>query len=81
MIASFSQSMAHGESNVTKSTAMNVLPFDMTSEARNGLMQFKDNQVNWVELTLESEVIHLVTAVTVEAGKTLQGMVSGDDAR
>lgn len=75
------QSLAHGESNVIKSTAMNVLPFGLTEAARSGLQSFKSGVVNWVDLTLEAETIHCLSSAAVEPGQRLQGLVSGEDAR
>lgn len=73
--------MAHGESNVIKSTAMNVLPFSMTEAARNGLQDFKSGAVNWVDLTIESETIDCLCTRALEPGQKLQDLVSGEDAR
>jgi hypothetical protein len=75
------QSLAHGESNVVKSSAMNVMPFGMTEEASRGLLGFKSGAVNWVELTLEGESIDCLDSICVEVGTALRGLVSGEDAR
>lgn len=73
--------MAHGESNVIKSSAMNVLPFPLTDDAQNAINKFRSGEINWVDLTLEGETIHCIDTAVVEADEKLMGHVSNEDAR
>lgn len=47
------------ESNVTKSNAMGALPFSLSEEATTALNQFKNNEVNWIEMYVQNESVHV----------------------
>ena len=81
---------SHAESNATKSSAMNVLPFAVAPELRAGLGEFKvaagATTTNWVAMTVAGETVTLVSSKTVgdlssPAGGSLQSHVSETEAQ
>lgn len=80
------KSLAYGESNVTKSSAMTVLPIPATDEAVDHLRRFDRKEFNWVELQLgtgegKEECIHLVSASLLAPESRTQPLITAADAR
>ena len=81
--------MAQAESAATKSTALGVMPFEMSAEVTEKLADLsrstgaaeEGDPCNWVEMTVVSEKIELVAARLVCAGDSLQDFISTDKAR
>lgn len=77
---------SHVESNNSKSTARNVLPFQLSPELRAKFAEFKNKSSNWIEMTVEGETVSLVGSQQVPnlcsgAGTSLQSYVSDSEAR
>jgi twinfilin-like protein len=75
---------SRAESNTSKLSAMNVLPFQATPELRAKLAEFKSKAINWVDMTVTSETVNLVSAKHVgelSAGSSLQEHASDAEAR
>lgn len=60
---------------------MGVLPFQLTTEVSEKLSDFESGHCNWLELTVESETVKLVSGGTVSSGDGLQQLISQDQAR
>ena len=75
---------SQAESNVSKLSAMNVLPFQANPELRAKLAEFKNKVINWVDMTVTSETVNLVSAKIVgdfSAGASLHEHASDAEAR
>jgi twinfilin-like protein len=77
---------SHAESTATKSTAMNVLPFNVEPELKARLVEFKTGGIggiNWIAMTVSDETVRLVDAKLVGelAGASLQPHVSITEAQ
>jgi hypothetical protein len=76
---------SQAESNISKLSAMNVLPFQATPELRDKLAEFKNKAtINWVDMTVTSETVNLVSAKIVgefSAGASLHEHASDAEAR
>lgn len=75
------------ESSTVKSTALGVMPFEMSTEVMEKLDQFKEasgneesDGCNWVEMTVESETVQLKQARFVSVGDSLQDYIPNDSA-
>lgn len=76
------ENMLHtAESTAVKSTAMGVLPFDLSPETISALESFKNGSCNWVELSVASERVNVTATRTVTAGDSVQQYVSDTEAR
>lgn len=78
------QALTHTESNVTKSTAMGALPFDLSPQVINAMNEFKANNVNWIEMKVESECVHLVGEalnIQLSTTTTLASRISNNEGR
>ena len=65
---------------------MGVLPFQVSSELQEKLVEFRDGLCNWVDMKLVTEdvpveTIHLVEHRKLEDFNSLQQYVSKDEAR
>lgn len=69
------------ESNVTSSTAMGALPFNMSPAVITALAQFKEQEVNWVDMYVENEEVQLSDAKKVDTSSPLAEFVSGTSGR
>lgn len=69
------------ESATSKSSALSVLPFELTAEVTQQLESFKDGTCNWVEMTITNEVINLVGFRSVTADDSLQSFIDTETAR
>lgn len=69
------------ENTVSKSSALSVLPFAMTSEVTEQLNAFKEGTCNWVEMTISNEIISLVGFRSVTADDSLQSFIDTENAR
>jgi len=72
--------MTANESVKIKSSAMGVLPFEMTEQVIEKLNEFKTETCNWVEMTLESETVSLLSAKNVSTSSKFQQHVSEEQA-
>jgi hypothetical protein len=77
------KALAHNESNVIKSTAMGVLPFEFTGDVKSQLQKFNTDESsdNWVELRLESETVQLADSKSVEDIDSMPALVNQDEPR
>lgn len=69
------------ESNVTSSTAMGALPFNMSDAVIAALAQFKEQQINWVDMYVENEEVQLSDAKKVDTNMPLVEYVSANSGR
>lgn len=69
------------ESNVTSSTAMGALPFDMSAAVTEALARLKGREINWVDMYVENEEVQLAEALQVDASQPLGHLVSGSSGR
>ncbi len=53
----------------------------MSDEVLEKFDDFKQGTCNWIEMTIESEVIKLVTATQVDLGSSLTELVNRHNAR
>ncbi len=60
---------------------MGVLPFQLTAEVSEKLSDFKVGRCNWLELTVESETVQLVSGGTIASEDGLQQLISQEKAR
>lgn len=65
----------------SRSTAMGVMPFAVAPAAIDKFAQYRDGSCNWLEMTVESEMVQLVAAGNIAAGDSLQKLISQDQAR
>lgn len=72
--------MTRDESNTSKSSAMNVLPFELAPEVVEQIDEFKNNNCNWVDVTLDGEVVKLVFSRTVKEFDSYKALVSKESA-
>jgi len=74
---------SHAESTATKSTAMNVLPFNVDPELKARLVDFKAGGINWITMTVSDETVRLVDAKIVGelASGSLQSHVSSTESQ
>lgn len=75
------KSLVRGESMQAKSTAMGVLPFTLGPSVQDEFQRFVSGDINWIELSLDNEVIHLQAAKVVDISDNLQAHVNADSAR
>ena len=75
------QQLSKVESSASKGTAMTVLPFALSDEVLEQLEAFKQGSCNWVESTVENEVIKLIGYRTVSAEDSLQPFIDTENAR
>lgn len=73
--------MIHKETIDIKSTAMGVLPFSMSAEVPGSFQQFLSGESNWVDISLQSEVIHVESTAVVESRGPFQVLINENDAR
>ena len=73
------RTLIHAESNDLKSTAMGVLPFNMTTDTDQAFKDFNSGAKNFIELTVRSEVITLISSNIVKSGDKLQSLVSATE--
>eukprot|EP01039_Chlorochromonas_danica_P004912 gene4912-5388_t len=52
--------LTQSESNQVKSTALGVIPFAISDEVAEQFAAFKEGSVNWIEVTINNEVIELL---------------------
>ena len=64
------------ETNDLKSTAMGVLPFNMTTDASQAFKDFNSGAKNFIELTIRSEIITLISSKTVKSGEKLHSLIN-----
>jgi twinfilin-like protein len=75
------KSLTQSESANIKSSAMTVLPFKIAPEVLDSFKQFNSNQVNWIELSMEStETIKLVSNRKIEKTEKTCGYISDSNA-
>lgn len=77
----FMQQQVQAESTNSKSSALSVLPFELSAEVIQQLELFKQGACNWVEMTITNEVINLVGFRTVSADDSLQSFIDTETAR
>lgn len=76
------------ESSTNKSTALGVIPFDLSQPLLEKLLQLSsladlndESQSNWVEMTMVGETLDLLNARYVCAGDSMQEFISSEQAR
>lgn len=69
------------ESNVTSSTAMGSLPFNMSEAVIAALARFKAQEINWVDMYVENEEVQLEDAKQVDTSAPLAEHVSASSGR
>lgn len=69
------------ESNVTSSTAMGALPFNLSEAVISALAQFKAQEINWVDMYVENEEVQLSDAKKVDTTMPLVEHVSATSGR
>ena len=55
------QTLNQVESVKSKSSAMGVIPFHFADDAKEQLVNFKDSNCNWLEMTVVTDTINLVS--------------------
>eukprot|EP01036_Dinobryon_divergens_P023023 gene23023-31335_t len=80
------KTLTQTESHKTKSTAMNVLPFQVSPELEEKLLEFRDGLCNWVDMKVVTEDVPVETIILVDHRKledfnSLLQYVSKDEAR
>lgn len=66
----------------TKSTAMGVVPFTLSSEVSDILRQFNaSNKVNWIEMSVVNEVVKLESSKMLSAKDHLEAHINPAHAR
>jgi hypothetical protein len=60
---------------------MGVLPFSLSPEVMQKFDDFKQGTCNWIDMTIESEVIQLIGSKMVDSTTSLSQYVTGDNAR
>ena len=73
--------MCQEESNVTSASAMGALPFNMSESVVSALSQFKDKDINWVDMYVENEEVQLSDAKKVDTTMSLTEHVSPTSGR
>jgi hypothetical protein len=64
-----------------KATALGVIPFQLSSEVIAKLTEFKNGECNWIEVTIESEVVQLICSKTVDSAEDLRSHIDSESAR
>jgi hypothetical protein len=57
------------------------IPFEIKENVLKSFQDFFNNTINWIELELVDESVHLVTSKTIESNEKLQQFVCPDNAR
>jgi hypothetical protein len=65
----------------TKSTAMGVVPFSLGEGVSAAFKNFIAGKCNWLEMSVQSEVIRLETSKSVNITDNLEALVNADAAR
>ena len=73
--------LSHEESTKSKSTAMGVLPFTLSAEVKSEFQSFLSCSCNWLELSVVSEVINLVSSKALDKADNLAAHITADSAR
>lgn len=74
------KTLVAAETNASKSTALGVIPFELSPEVTDALTAFSDGQCNWVEMNLVGEKVNLITTKSVKDGESLQQFLSADQS-
>jgi twinfilin len=75
------KAMTITESNRTKATALGIIPFALSPEVQEKMLEFKENGVNWLEMNVVSEVVQLLHARNVEASGSYAQYMNDEVAR
>lgn len=59
---------------------MSIIPFDLSQEASDALIEFKEGKKNWVELTVDNETVQLVASRFDDDQSCLKDHVSTQNA-
>jgi len=87
LVPNLYQSLTQTESHKVRSTAMGVLPFELSADLKAKLMDFRDDlSCNWVSMTITTENVAVETIVLVDHRhltdfNSLYQYVSKDEAR
>lgn len=73
--------MTQSESTSSKAAALGVIPFQTSEEVLEKFNEFKEGSTNWIDMTVESEVIQLVGAKSITDDHALAAHVRSDIAR
>jgi twinfilin len=74
------RTLSQAESNASKSTALGVIPFQLSSGALEALTEFQNGNKNWIEMTIDGEIVALVRAESVTESTNLRSVVSNEIA-
>lgn len=74
------RTLNQGESTKSKASAMGVLPFEFTPESHEQIENFKNGKCNWLELTLVTETVKLLSAKMLTDLTELSSHVNPDVA-
>lgn len=75
------QQQSRAESSASKSSALGVIPFELSAEVIEQLECFKNGSCSWVEMTVVNEVINLLGFRTVKADDNFQSYIDNETAR
>eukprot|EP01041_Mallomonas_annulata_P001605 gene1605-3097_t len=75
------KSLSQKESSLIKSAAMGVLPFVLSNDLSDKLIEFKIGSHNFIEMLLENEEIKLLKASTINMKENLLTSINNDEAR
>lgn len=75
------KALTQKESGDIKSTALGVIPFDVSPEVSAQFTQFQEGNCNWIDLTVVNEVVQLLSAKNVGAGDELKPLINSEVAR
>lgn len=75
------QTVSASEVTASKASALGVIPFTLSDEVLHKFDEFKQGSCNWIEMTIEAEVIQLVSAKEVSSEGSLSQYLNRDNAR
>lgn len=73
--------LTQSEVGSSKASALGVIPFQTSEEVLAKFNEFKEGSVNWIDMTVESEVIQLIGAKSIGSNDALSSHVRTDIAR
>lgn len=76
-----SQALTQKESGDVKASALGVIPFELSPEVNEKFEEFKNNNCNWISLTVSNEVVELIDSKTLSFDGALKNYIRPDVAR
>jgi twinfilin-like protein len=69
------------ESGDVKSSALVAIPFELSPEVSDKLHEFLADQCNWLDVTVNNEIVQLLGSKTLQANEELKPHINPDVAR